>query len=110
VASHPSPGTPFPISLCTLRTLLCHSFNRLTFFSTDFPNSLIDDTLQWQELFSSVKISQAAAMLAQRRVSKRGLAFAALISRADEQQLGIHPAAAISTHRALSSAAAPLSA
>lgn len=56
VALDPPLGTTFPISLHTLRRLFCHSFKRLTFFSTDFPNSPANYTPQWHELFSSVRI------------------------------------------------------
>ena len=64
VASDSPPGTTLPISLHTLRRLFCHSFKRLTFFSTDYPNSPSNDTPQRHELFSSMRISRAAVMLA----------------------------------------------
>lgn len=61
VASDPPLGTKLPTSLRTLRIHFCHSFKQL---SPDFLNSPTKDTSQWQKLFSSVRISRAAAMLA----------------------------------------------
>lgn len=111
VASDPPPATTLPISPHTLRRLFCHGFKRLIFFSTDYPNSPADDTPQWHELFSSVRISRAAATLAWHpAISEHGLAFSPLISWADQQQLSIHHTVAIGTCRVLFPAAAPFSA